>query len=465
MYYDEKEKQDFIESISSSYIRTCKIVFRHSASLEEKLNKNLYDFNLKDLSVLFGKFKMQKNTYISRKFVLLKYFDYYRSLRIDKNNPLLLVDSKWDEQFIDTTGRQLISEKDFNELISSFYNKQDAALCQLLFEGVGAYEISEILNLKKNDINWHDRTLNLKGDKKGKRQLEVSERCIDLLAGAIEQEIYYSNNGQAEAGTSRGHLVENEYVIRPSNTKKIVKSEKSRADRALVYRRFNILKKFSPNFNITTKTVAYSGMMKAAIELSKKTGVPIEKFKNSTHWIHIAQKFNVSPSPRAGGNFSYPGVTGHIDSEIINQFYDELAEEQISNFVLVSKEDLEKQEVTRKKRDVPASFKQLIMSVYEKCAITGETFLDVLDACHIQPYINKDSDHIQNGLLLRTDIHRLFDKGLLLIDEDYIVKVNSSVDSDYYQSFHNKKINLPKNESFYPSKEALSYNINLFKNK
>src|SRR6478735_1715486 len=101
MYYDEKEKLDFIESISSSYIRTCNIVFRHSASLEEKLNKNLYDFNLKDLSVLFGKFKMQKNTYISRKFVLLKYFDYYRSLRIDKNNPLLLVDSKWDEQFID----------------------------------------------------------------------------------------------------------------------------------------------------------------------------------------------------------------------------------------------------------------------------------------------------------------------------------------------------------------------------
>lgn len=461
--YDKKEKQEFIDSMPMSYITTCNIIFNQSSQLEKKLNKNLYNFNLEELSILLKKTKMQKNTYTSRKFVLQKYFTYYQDLRPEKDNPLLTVGAMWDEQFIDSEGRQLISETEFNKLVSSFYNKQDAVICQLLFEGVGAYEVSEILNLKKSDINWHGRTLNLVGDKKGKREVTVSERCIELLEGAIKQREYYSNNGQTEAGTSVGNLVENEYVIRPSNERKIVKDESARADSSLVYRRFKNLKKFSPNFNITIKTISYSGMMKAAIHLSKKTGVPVEDFKNSTHWVHIAQKFNVSPVKLSSGHYYYPGVTGNINSKIINQFYNELAEEQISDFSLVNEEDFKIQEVKRKKRDVPIAFKQLMVSLYEKCAVTGETLPDVLEACHIQQYISKDSDHIQNGLVLRVDVHRLFDRGLLLIDENYIIKVDPSICSAYYQSFHNKKINLPETERFYPSKDALNYHNNLFK--
>jgi len=459
MYYDKKEKQDFIESISNSYAERCDIIFKQSASLEQKLNKNLYAFNLEELSILFKKFKIQKNTYISRKFVLQKYFNYYRDLRIDKTNPLSQVGTEWDKQFISDKRRNLISEKDFNELVSSFHNKQDAALCQLLFEGIGTYETSEILNLKEEDIDWNDGTLNLLGDKKGERQLKVSQRCLEFLKGAIEQRNYYSNNGQVDAGTSVSRLVQNDYVIRPSNTKKNVKDEMARAEPSLINRRFGILKEFSPNFNITVKTLGYSGMMKAAIDLRNETGVPIENFKNSTHWKHIAKRFNVSPLELTSGHYYYPGVTGHINSKIINEFYDEIEQEKISNFTLVDKEKSERQEVSRKRRYDPVAFKQMIMSVYEKCAVSGETCKDVLEACHIQPYVNQESDHIQNGILLRIDIHRLFDKGLLMINEDYVIKVNANLKSDYYQSFHNQKIYLPENKNFHPSREALAFNI------
>ncbi|WP_375091222.1 HNH endonuclease [Peribacillus sp. RS7] len=44
------------------------------------------------------------------------------------------------------------------------------------------------------------------------------------------------------------------------------------------------------------------------------------------------------------------------------------------------------------------------MFVYGKYAITGDSVYEVLEACHIQPYKNEDSNHMQNGILLRADI-------------------------------------------------------------
>ena len=45
--------------------------------------------------------------------------------------------------------------------------------------------------------------------------------------------------------------------------------------------------------------------------------------------------------------------------------------------------------------------------------VTSESTLEVLEACHIQDYKNDKSNHHQNGLLLRVDLHKLYDNGLL----------------------------------------------------
>jgi HNH endonuclease len=52
----------------------------------------------------------------------------------------------------------------------------------------------------------------------------------------------------------------------------------------------------------------------------------------------------------------------------------------------------------------------------EVCAFTGPAPPEALEACHLYSYANVGEHHSTGGLLLRRDIHRLFDRGLLTID-------------------------------------------------
>jgi predicted restriction endonuclease len=54
-----------------------------------------------------------------------------------------------------------------------------------------------------------------------------------------------------------------------------------------------------------------------------------------------------------------------------------------------------------------------------RCAVTCERSLPTLDAAHIQPYRGPRSNHLQNGLVLRADIHRLFDSGYVTVTPEY----------------------------------------------
>jgi len=53
-----------------------------------------------------------------------------------------------------------------------------------------------------------------------------------------------------------------------------------------------------------------------------------------------------------------------------------------------------------------------------RCAVTGCAVLDILEAAHIIPYRGADDNNVENGLLLRTDIHTLFDLDLLGIEPE-----------------------------------------------
>lgn len=68
-------------------------------------------------------------------------------------------------------------------------------------------------------------------------------------------------------------------------------------------------------------------------------------------------------------------------------------------------------------RIVPDLFRIVVTDVYERrCAITGERTLPVLDAAHIKPFTVVRRHEVSNGLLVRSDLHRLFDDGYLTID-------------------------------------------------
>lgn len=71
-------------------------------------------------------------------------------------------------------------------------------------------------------------------------------------------------------------------------------------------------------------------------------------------------------------------------------------------------------------------------SVQRKCAITAESILPVLEAAHIQPFADDGPNATSNGLLLRSDFHRLFDLGYVTINPELRVEVSPRIRDEWY---------------------------------
>lgn len=71
-----------------------------------------------------------------------------------------------------------------------------------------------------------------------------------------------------------------------------------------------------------------------------------------------------------------------------------------------------------------------------RCAISGERTLPILDAAHVRPYAEGGGHEVSNGLLLRTDIHRLFDLGYVTVTERGRFAVSSRLKADFDNGAH-----------------------------
>lgn len=117
-----------------------------------------------------------------------------------------------------------------------------------------------------------------------------------------------------------------------------------------------------------------------------------------------------------------------------------------------------------KQRLGQGAFRILVTDAYyRRCAISGEKTLPVLEAAHIKPYSQHGPHDIQNGVLLRSDIHRLFDEGYLTIAPDFRVEVSKRIKEDYgngriYYQFHGQRLSvIPNKAEELPSKDFLSW--------
>lgn len=79
------------------------------------------------------------------------------------------------------------------------------------------------------------------------------------------------------------------------------------------------------------------------------------------------------------------------------------------------------------------SFRVLVTEAYQRrCAITGERTLPALQTAHIKPYNRSGPNHVNNGLLLRADLHLLFDKGYLTITKDLTTEVSTRIKEEFH---------------------------------
>lgn len=126
---------------------------------------------------------------------------------------------------------------------------------------------------------------------------------------------------------------------------------------------------------------------------------------------------------------------------------DELENDQIDIFNLIK----------RKKRKAQDRFKANLMKVYDgKCCISRVNVESTLSGAHIEPHHINGNNSSCNGLLMRADIHKLFDDDLIAINPQTLeVLVHESLRETIYGEF-NGKILLERLDGKRPSEEILT---------
>jgi hypothetical protein len=103
------------------------------------------------------------------------------------------------------------------------------------------------------------------------------------------------------------------------------------------------------------------------------------------------------------------------------------------------------------------AFRDGLIKLYRgRCAVTGCGVLDILEAAHIYPYRGIQTNALSNGLLLRADIHTLFDCSLLLVNPETLkIEVSPKLRLSEYDGLDGKPLNIPDDAAHAPSIASL----------
>lgn len=151
-----------------------------------------------------------------------------------------------------------------------------------------------------------------------------------------------------------------------------------------------------------------------------------------------------------------------IENEILNE-----PKETYLNHIKNLQEILEEDEFEEEIFVRGGMFKKTIPKIYDfTCSITGMKIessynVQMIDACHIYPFSISNDDTVTNGIALSPTLHRAFDRGLITINSNYLVRVSPTINefgSNFTLSqYEGQQIILPVKEKWYPSIEALNW--------
>lgn len=195
-------------------------------------------------------------------------------------------------------------------------------------------------------------------------------------------------------------------------------------------------------------------------------------FFNKDEWIDVPKDF--SPHIQVGKRYdSTEGLGKHLWEEVMLRFRKcTIYDAYDKNIPLVAEEAATYgAEYLAKVRIGQGAFRILVTDAYNRmCSITGEKTLPALDASHIKPYAESGPNLTQNGILLRSDLHRLFDNGYITISPSNHIEVSKRIKEEFdngknYYPYHGQKLFvLPDKQIDRPGGEFLRWhNENVYK--
>jgi putative restriction endonuclease len=143
------------------------------------------------------------------------------------------------------------------------------------------------------------------------------------------------------------------------------------------------------------------------------------------------------PAPEDFSRNIVQGKTYDLASPIGGRLWQQVMDRLRAGRVAEPDEAVPRRPVEVLQRLGQGAFRILITDAYERrCAITKEKALPVLEAAHIRPVAEGGSHRLGNGLLLRSDVHTLFDRGYITVARDHRVRVSRKLQADFDNGEH-----------------------------
>jgi integrase len=310
---DMIESKTITEETSKNYTR----IFGITADKEKALQKDLNQFTLEELETILFDFKAKtRNTIETYGRIISSYLNWSVQHGKAPHNPLTELKPDDFEKYI-INEEQYFTEKQLRRWEDRCTNYQDAVIIRLLFMGVSGRQMSEIRNLKKVDVDIENKRLRLintlKADEKGmpikftERYLDIDDRTLELIEGAMGENIYVKKNGEMEERENirpYTDLVKNDYVVRASITR--TENWNSPVDKFVIYRRIDTIANSLGIEDLTAKFIQRSGMIYNANSLIQNDNFSLDDLKI------VADRFNVK---------SYHNLKGFLTIENILKTY------------------------------------------------------------------------------------------------------------------------------------------------
>ena len=124
-------------------------------------------------------------------------------------------------------------------------------------------------------------------------------------------------------------------------------------------------------------------------------------------------------------------------------------------------------------RSYSAGFYAKVRAAYKfKCAVTGSTIVPLLEVAQLRPFYDFKEQIAANGILLRSDFHRLFSLGYITLeyvtDDKVVIRTSSclkSVGAAEYLEYEGKQVSLPDDKTAWPNPQYLEWHRkNCFEN-
>ncbi|MER9171188.1 HNH endonuclease [Mesorhizobium australicum] len=116
-------------------------------------------------------------------------------------------------------------------------------------------------------------------------------------------------------------------------------------------------------------------------------------------------------------------------------------------------------------REGANDFRRAVLREWKRCAVTGSTTKEVLDAAHVYRYFGLKTNDIRNGIMLRRDIHSLFDKYLMSFAESgdtLRIVLSQKLKGSEYEKYDGVLVELPQDQKTRPDIRTVRHHLTQF---